>query len=77
MPQIEVTVYATLREHLGGKASIQLEIEPGETPRQVLARLDVPTADVKLLFVDAKPATLDAPLDGAEKLAIFPLIAGG
>lgn len=77
MPEVQVTVHATLREHVGGKTSIAVEVEPGETVRRVLNRLDVPLAEVKLIFVNAKAATLDTPLDDAKTLAVFPLIAGG
>jgi molybdopterin converting factor small subunit len=77
MPEVQVAVYATLREHVGGKTSVTVEIEPGETVRQVLKRLDVPLGEVKLIFINARAATLDTPLDDAKTLAVFPLIAGG
>jgi len=74
---VQVTLYATLRQHLDGGASRTVPTAPGETVRDVLGRLGVPSDEVKLVFVDARPATLDTPLKGARTLALFPLIAGG
>jgi len=77
MPEVEVKLYATFRQYLGGRASVAVEIEPGETVGQVLARLGVPTEQARLIFIDARAATLDHPLQGGEHLAVFPAIAGG
>jgi len=77
MPEVQVNLYATLRQYLGGRRSAAVEIEPGETVREVLARLGVPTEQARLVFVDAKAARLDHPLEGGEQLAVFPAIAGG
>ena len=77
MPEVRVTLYATLRQHLGGEASAAVEIEPGATVGEVLGRLGVPVEQARLIFVDARAAALDRPLQGGEHLAVFPAIAGG
>jgi molybdopterin converting factor small subunit len=77
MPEVQVKLYATFRQYLGGRPSAAVEIEPGETVGEVLERLGVPSEQARLVFVDAKAAALDHPLQGGEQLAVFPAIAGG
>jgi sulfur-carrier protein len=77
MPEVEVKLYATFRQYLGGRPSAAVEIEPGVTVGKVLARLGVPTEQARLVFIDAKTASLDLPLQGGEQVAVFPAIAGG
>jgi len=77
MPEVQVKLYATFRQYAGDRASAAVEIEPGESVGEVLARLGVPTEQARLVFIDAKAASLDSPLQGGEQLAVFPAIAGG
>lgn len=77
MPEVQVKLYATFRQYLGGRPSATVAIESGTTVGEVLARLGVPTEQTRLVFVDAKVASLDSPLQGGEQLVVFPAIAGG
>jgi molybdopterin converting factor small subunit len=77
MPQVKVNVYATLRRHIGGAASVQVEIEPGQTVEQVLGGLGVPVDQTRIIFVDNRAAGLSHVLQGGEKLGVFPAIGGG
>jgi molybdopterin synthase sulfur carrier subunit len=77
MPHVKVNLYATLRKYIGGAPSIQVEIEPGQTIRQVLERLQVPTDKTRIIFVDNRAAELTDALKGGERLAVFPAIGGG
>jgi len=77
MPELQVKLYATLRRYLDGQPSAAVEIEPGTTVGEVLSRLGVPAEQARLIFIDAKAASLDSALQGGEQLAVFPAIAGG
>ena len=77
MAQVRVNLYATLRAYAGGAASVVVDIEPGQTVEQVLSQLGVPTDQTQILFVNNRAATLDQPLDGGERLGVFPAIGGG
>ncbi len=77
MPQVKINLYATLREHIGGAPSIELEIEPGQTVEQVLERLGVPTGRTRIIFVNNRAAGLSKVLQGGETLGVFPAIGGG
>jgi molybdopterin synthase sulfur carrier subunit len=64
-------------ENIGGKPSVEVEIEPGQTIRQVLASLGVPAEQTRIIFVNNRAADLSHVLQGGEQLGIFPAIGGG
>ncbi len=77
MPRVKLNVYAGLRAYLGGRASIEVELRPGETLGEVLDRLGVPRAQTRILFVNNRHATLDQPLEPGDHVGVFPAIGGG
>ena len=77
MPQVSVNLYATLRAYVGGSPSVEMDIEPGETVRQVLDRLGVPPEETRILFVNNRAAKLSQPLEDGDRLGVFPAIGGG
>jgi len=77
MSQVTVNLYATLRRHVGGAASVEVEIEPQQTVEQVLDHLGVPAHQTRVLFVDNQASELSRQLTGSEKLDVFPAIGGG
>jgi molybdopterin converting factor small subunit len=77
MPQVQVQLYAALREYVGRAPSVQVDIAPGQTVRQVLEQLGVPIDKARIIFVNARAAGLDDPLRGGEQLGVFPAIGGG
>jgi len=77
MPQVNVNLYATLRSYVGGSPSVEVDLGPGDTVRQVLDRLGVPPDQTRILFVNNRAATLSQPLQDGDRLGIFPAIGGG
>jgi len=77
MPQVHVHLYATFRAYIGGAASTDVEITPGETVRDVLVKLGVPPGQTRIIFVNSRAGELSQPLEGGETLGIFPAIGGG
>ncbi len=77
MPQVKLRLYATLRVHAGGTPSMDVDIEPGQTVRQVLQRLGVPPEQARIIFVDHRAGSLSQPLQGGEHVGVFPAIGGG
>jgi molybdopterin converting factor small subunit len=55
----------------------RVAIDPGTSVRDLLDRLDIPTAKAHLIFIDGVKKSLDARLDGGERVGIFPPVAGG
>lgn len=77
---LKVFLAATLRKYVPGYDSgkgLELEVEPGATARDVAARLNIPLDEVRLIMIDGIGSKWDAPLDGAERLALFPPVGGG
>ena len=52
MARIRFHVYASLRQHTGGAASVEAEFHQGETIQQVLLRLGIPAEQVPIVFVN-------------------------
>ncbi|MFV1968268.1 MAG: MoaD/ThiS family protein [Pirellulaceae bacterium] len=77
MAQVKVNVYATLRSYVGGAPSVETDIQPGQTVRQLLEQLNIPPDQTRILFVNHRAATLDQPLHDGERVALFPAIGGG
>ena len=77
MSQVEVRLYAGLRAHIKGAASVSVPIEPGETIAGVLKTLSVPLNQTRIIFVNHRAATLDQELTDRDELAVFPAIGGG
>ena len=77
MPQVYVNLYAGLRQFVGGKTSMDVTIESGQTIEQVLAQIGVPGEKTRIIFVNGRHGSLCDALKGGETLGVFPAIGGG
>ncbi len=77
MPRVTVNLYATFRQAIGGKPSVEVDIEPDQSIEQVLQGLGVPIDETRIVFCNNRLAQLDHKLQGGETLGIFPAIGGG
>lgn len=77
MPRINLYLYAAFRDCAGGQAAVELEIQPGQTVRQTLLEVGVPVDQTRIVFVNNCAASLDQPLEGGERVGVFPAIGGG
>ena len=77
MARITVNTYADLRKFTDGAASVELDIEPGQTVADVLTLLGIPNERTKIIFVNNRSADLDSPLQGGERVDLFSAIGGG
>lgn len=73
---IDIRLFANLAAHLPANAG-QFPIVPGTTVGQVLAKISVPLPEAKLIFVNGVRAALETPLQGGERVGIFPPVGGG
>ena len=72
---ILVKVYATLREYTGGEGT--LHIEGADTVQALMEKIGVPANEVKNIMVNGRRRDLDFKLSDGDRVAFFPLIAGG
>jgi sulfur carrier protein ThiS len=77
MPRITVNLYANLRDYTGGAASVSVDVSPGQTVADVLAKLGIPREKTRIIFVDSRAAKLEHPLDGRQRVDLFSAIGGG
>jgi molybdopterin converting factor small subunit len=55
----------------------RVPIEPGVSVEGVLQQLNIPSVKAHLIFINGVKRSLDARLDGGERVGIFPPVAGG
>ena len=74
--QIQIKLFADLSA-LTPPAADHYPIEAGTTVRQLLQDIRIPVEKVRLVFINNIKGDLDSPLQGGERLGIFPPIGGG
>ncbi len=77
MSQVQVYVYADLRQYTGGAAAVEIDVEPGQTIATVLDRLGIPRERTKIALVNHRAAEPDCVLTGGERVDLFSAIGGG
>jgi sulfur carrier protein ThiS len=77
MAHISVNTYADLRSFTGGSASVQLDVEPGQSVADVLTQLGIPHERTKIIFVNNRPAELDTALRAEDRVDLFSALGGG
>lgn len=77
---LKVLLAATLRRFVPGydaAAGVRLEIGPGSCVRDVARRLQVPEDEVRVIMVNGIAARWDTPVQGDDRVALFPPVGGG
>lgn len=78
--KVYVKVYATLRRYVPGydpSRGLELELEEGSTVGDVVQRLNLPSGEVKTVFVNATLRDFSYPVKEGDLMGIFSPIAGG
>jgi sulfur-carrier protein len=73
---IQLKLFAALTS-LAPENADRVPIDPGTTVAALLHRLDIPIAKAHLIFIDGVKRSLETPLNGGERVGIFPPVAGG
>jgi sulfur-carrier protein len=77
---LQIFLNATLRRFVPGYdpyQGISLEIAPGTPVSRIISRLGLPAAEITLIMVNGRRQSADFPLEGDERLGLFPPIGGG
>ncbi len=77
MPVVRVNLYAKFRQQVGGKPSIDVPVQAGQTVEQLLVELGVPLAETRIIFCDNRLVDRAHALEGGETIGVFPAIGGG
>ncbi len=80
MIEIELRVFGDLRNYLEGikiGESQALRCDDGSTVKDILSRLGIPETEAKIILINGRARELDDELNGGDRLAIFPAVAGG
>ena len=73
---IYLTLFSTLNR-FNADPNKPYPVDPGIRLKDILMDLKVPLDQVKLIFINGKKADLETPLNGGERVGIFPAIGGG
>ncbi len=73
---ITLKLFATLAKHLPDTAD-RYPIAPGTTVGRLVEDLGIPRKEAKLIFVNGIKQDLDTPLEGGDRVGIFPPVGGG
>jgi molybdopterin converting factor small subunit len=52
-------------------------ITPGETVAELVKRIGIPPAELKLAFINGAHVEFDAPLADGDRVGLFPAVGGG
>lgn len=77
---LQVFLAATLRKYLPGYdagTGHWMEVGRGAVVRDVARGLSIPEEEVKIVMVNGVGAAMDTPLQGDERVALFPPVGGG
>ena len=77
---VKVRLFATLRRHVADAASgnaIEVELPDGATIADLIAALELPSDEVRVIFVNGRAREEDWQLAPGDEVGIFPPIGGG
>jgi hypothetical protein len=77
MPRVTLHLYAGFRQYAGGRASVCVPVEPGDTIASLLQRYDIPLDQVRIVFCDHRITDVTRVLEGGETVGAFPAVGGG
>ena len=77
---LQIFLNATLRQYVAGYnpyEGLALDVPPGTPVSRVIENLGLPAKEVTLIMVNGRCREKDFPLQGDERLGLFPPIGGG
>ena len=80
MIKIELRVFGDLRSYREGMEigeSQTLRCKDGSTVKDILSRLGIPENEAKIILVNGRAKEIDDKFNDGDRLAIFPVVAGG
>ena len=78
--QVRVKLFATLSRHVPGAkpgVSFEADVPDAATLDDLVKRLSLPAAEVKVVFVNGRARPLDWRLGAGDEIGVFPPIGGG
>lgn len=78
--QVQVKLFATLSQRLPGLRAgspFEVDLPDGATLADLVRQLDLPQAEVRVIFVNARAQPLSYVLNSGDEVGVFPPIGGG
>ena len=80
MMALQVFLSSTLRKYISDYESskgIRVERATGMTVGDLCRQLKIPQEKIKIIMIDGRGAGFNKPLNGDERVALFPPVGGG
>ena len=75
---LDIRLYATLRQYGADKSgAVAVDVPEPLTVEQLLAKLAIPAAEVKIAMVNGVSAELNQVLAAGDRVGLFPPVGGG
>lgn len=75
-PRIDLKLYASLTP-FSPETTDGVAIAPGTTVAVLMERLGIPAGEVSLIFINGRLSDPTTPLQGGERVGLFPPVGGG
>lgn len=78
--RVRVKLFAILSRYVPGAGSgvpFETDLPEGATVNELVRRLNLPSEEVKVAFINGHTRPLDWPLEPGDEVGIFPPIGGG
>jgi len=75
--RVEVSLHGHLRYQTGKIRPFPMEIEPGDSGRELLKYLNISEQEIVVLTVNGEMSRIDEQLTSGDKVALFPPVSGG
>ena len=78
--RVRVKLFATLKRHYEDaelRIPFEVELPAGAAVVDLVSRLNLPRAQVKVVFVNGRARPMDWPLETDDEVGIFPPVGGG
>ena len=76
MPTITFNAFSFLQKKLKEKniayANVQMDIEEGITPKDIMGRMELGPEDVEIVFINGKAGPFNTPLKDGDRIAFVP-----
>jgi len=74
---MRVKLYGRLRQYVGDREWIEVNLDSEETVADVIRALDLPDSEVYVVEKAGRPVEKDSPVDNTDEITLLPLMDGG
>jgi sulfur carrier protein ThiS len=74
---MRIKLYGRLRQYVGGRGSIEVNLDTQKTVTDVIRALHIPENEVYVVERAGRAIDRDSPVNNADEITLLPLMEGG